>query len=303
MILDSMTWYEQVTYGFAYSFHMPLFVAISGYLFYLTRISPVKEDGTRKWSWGEIMKDKLIRLGIPFFVFTIIAMVMKALFPGDMQRPVNISLMTVWNAIIYPGNGPLGELWFVGVLLWMFALSPIWICVLQKKNYAMITGIILVILHFIPVKVDLLCVGLAASYAVWFYAGMAACKWMPEISGGGWIILLVGAIAYGVADVLDLAFIKSFTAIVASYGLALSLDKMVPKIFSSFRNYTYQIFLMGIFAQIAVKMLFRRIEMPHLIAFIVCIVVGLYFPVLVSKIVEVINNKWLCLCIGLKKKV
>ena len=94
----------------------------------------------------------------------------------------------------------------------------------------------------------------------------------------------------------------SFSAIVTSYGLALLLDNAVPKIFSSFRDYTYQIFLMGIFAQIAVKMIFKRIDLPHPVAFLACIVAGLYFPVLVSKIVETINNKWLCLCIGLKKK-
>lgn len=185
MTLDAMTWYERVTYVFAYSFHMPLFVTISGYLFYLTRVSPVKDDGSLKWSWGAMMKDKLVRLGVPFIVFTVIAMVMKGLFPDDMQRPSDISFISFINAILYPNNGPLRELWFVGVLMWMFALLPLWVLALRKKSYAIIMGVALVVLHFIPVSIDFLCIGRSTSYAVWFYAGMIACKWMPEIRGGG----------------------------------------------------------------------------------------------------------------------
>ena len=41
--------------------------------------------------------------------------------------------------------------------------------------------------------------------------------------------------------------------IVSSFGFALIADKFLPKLFFSFRDYTYQIFLMGIFAQMFVK--------------------------------------------------
>lgn len=38
------TW-ENALYHFAYSFHMPLFMLVSGWLFYLTRIVSNKADG------------------------------------------------------------------------------------------------------------------------------------------------------------------------------------------------------------------------------------------------------------------
>ena len=38
------TW-ENVLYNFAYSFHMPLFMLVSGWLFYLTRLRSNTRDG------------------------------------------------------------------------------------------------------------------------------------------------------------------------------------------------------------------------------------------------------------------
>ena len=40
--LDNMPYYVSVMYKFAYSFHMPLFIMISGYLFQLTKLSRIE---------------------------------------------------------------------------------------------------------------------------------------------------------------------------------------------------------------------------------------------------------------------
>ena len=42
----------------AYSFHMPLFIMISGYLFYITRINKGSQ-------YKKTLSDKFVRLGIP----------------------------------------------------------------------------------------------------------------------------------------------------------------------------------------------------------------------------------------------
>ena len=85
-----------------------------------------------------------------------------------------------------------------------------------------------------------------------------------------------------------------------SFGLALIADKCIPKLFCGFRNYTYQIFLIGILAQVFVKILYRHVSMPYVAAYILSILAGLYVPVLVSKVIEMINWKPLSVCVGLK---
>lgn len=71
----------------AYMFHMQLFVFVSGYLFRLTRL-----NNPEKWTYSRVVKDKLLRLGVPGMTFSIIALLLKSLFPGEMNRPVNHTL-------------------------------------------------------------------------------------------------------------------------------------------------------------------------------------------------------------------
>ena len=59
----------------AYSFHMPLFIMISGYLFYLTRIK-------KPMAYKKMIQDKLYRLGIPYVFFTTFAYILKYLTSG-----------------------------------------------------------------------------------------------------------------------------------------------------------------------------------------------------------------------------
>ena len=158
--------YVSLLYDIAYSFHMPLFIFISGYLFRMTRIE-------RHMPYREMISEKLQRLGIPFVVFTIIAMAVKSVFSADMARPATFSVGEFVNAIIFPGNGPLGELWFVATLMWYFALRPLWE-ILDSKPVA--TIIVLTILFYMPEfsEKNLLCYQQVIHYAIFFYLGTIA---------------------------------------------------------------------------------------------------------------------------------
>ena len=110
----------------------------------------------------------------------------------------------------------------------------------------------------------------------------------------------IGIAVYVVGVLVKWAILETVGGIVFSFGLALILDNFLPKTFFTFRNYTYQIFLMGIFAQIFVKIMFKHLSVPYMAAYILCVLMGLYVPVLVSKLIETINWKPLSLCVGLK---
>ena len=158
--------YVSLLYDIAYSFHMPLFIFISGYLFRMTRIE-------RHMPYREMISEKLRRLGIPFVVFTIIAMAVKSVFSADMARPATFSVGEFVNAVIFPGSGPLSELWFVATLMWYFALRPLWE-ILDSKPVA--TIIVLTILFYMPefTENNLLCYQQVIHYAIFFYLGTIA---------------------------------------------------------------------------------------------------------------------------------
>ena len=308
--LDNMPTYVKTLYDFAYSFHMPLFILVSGFLFQMTRLNHYAKDmiatAGQKWTWGTIIIDKLKRLGIPFVVFTIIAMIAKSLFPGDMARQTTISISALVHSVVYPGDGPLGEMWFIATLLWYFALSPLWKIILSNLSLEIIALIGLLILHFVKFDMNgLLCIENVAYYAIYFYLGLLFSKYsLVEIfEKREWLWLGISIVLYPLTRMTGVDLLPAWCAIVGSTCLAFLLDMYLPSSFKSFRDYTYQIFLISIFVQIAVKMVYKRVDMPYIGGYLLCIVLGLYVPVLVSVILEKINWKPLLLCVGLKKEI
>lgn len=309
--MDNMPTYVSLLYKFAYSFHMPLFIMISGWLFYKTRIE-CSNYGVITWTWGAVVKDKMIRLGIPYVVFTIIAMFAKNLFPGDMDRPSSLTVSELIHAIVYPGSGALGEMWFVACIMWYFILFPVWKFILKKNILIWVSLVVILIIYFLRVEknllqVPLLGVGTMLKYIIWFYFGLLLCR-INAINVvslkrvNSWALFVLGTILYILMRYIQFDFGVTICAIVLSLGLVLIFDRVHPKLFYSFRNYTYQIFLMGIFFQIVVKMIYRRIDMPYIICYILCIIVGIYIPVFITKLFEKLNFAPLLLAIGLKKQ-
>ena len=113
---DEYPGYAMFLWNTAYSFHMSLFIAISGFLFYLTRLD------NDKWTYWATLKEKLVRFGIPFVVFTLVALVLKSVFAGSVDRATTLSVGEFVNAILYPYNGPMREFWFLATIMWYFAL-------------------------------------------------------------------------------------------------------------------------------------------------------------------------------------
>lgn len=108
-----------------------------------------------------------------------------------------------------------------------------------------------------------------------------------------------GIICWIVGLITDFGLIKILGGITTSIGLSMIWDIKCPKLFFSFRNYTYQIFLMGIFAQVFIKMLYKRIDVSESIAYVICIIAGLYVPVIITKLIKRIKFKPLLMMIGL----
>ncbi len=297
--------YVDRLFDFAYSFHMPLFMLVSGYLFFLTRLNVLSLNGWgNNWTYSLIIRDKTIRLLLPGLVFSIISFAVKIAFPGEMSRQVGLNFNELIHAYLYPYDNPMRELWFIITLFWLMLMAPLWRAVVKRDWSMWSMLIILTLLHFWHPKTDFLCIQRVFSYSIWFYLGLVICKTDAVnrlFNKLPWLTLLAGIAIY-VVGMYTGSFVTTIGGIVLSFGIALLSDRYLPKLFFSFRNYTYQIFLMGIFAQMAVKIAYRYVSMPYLVAYVLCIFVGLYVPVALAKFVEMINWKPLSLCYGLKTK-
>lgn len=112
-----------------YTFHMPLFIFISGWIFYYTCIG-------REKPYRDMLVSKVRRLAVPFFFFTFVAMVLKLALPQLMHRVVDME--EIINTFVFFRSNPLGEMWFVIVLFELMLLYPIYKVISENKKLAVI---------------------------------------------------------------------------------------------------------------------------------------------------------------------
>lgn len=157
-----------------YSFHMPLFMFISGFLFYLTKIG-------RNKRYVETIGDKAKRLLIPYAAFTCATFFLKYAFNPLMRRPVDFSWSEILDIVTFRSN-PLAEMWFISTLFVLFLFFPIykWSLGGKMKSVLMFCAALL-IYFFFPKDIELFCISYASSYLLFFYTGILISKY----GGGG----------------------------------------------------------------------------------------------------------------------
>ena len=277
-----------------YTFHMPLFIFISGWLFYFTCIRKEK-------TYAEVFMAKIKRLGLPFLVFTMVALVLKLMFPSLMNRPV--TMQEVMDTFLYFRSNPLGEMWFIVVLFVLMMLYPLYCYVVKSKWLALVACVLSILVCVYPTSLTYFQLNKVCHMAPFFVAGILCCRY-------GWHKCLENFGALGISFLMwnimrvmyDPMGIFSATAgILFSFSLCLDLAKRWPSLFCSFRDYTFQIFLMGIFFQMVVRWVYVRMGCDWLFVPFWClsVVIGVYVPVMIAKLVEKKAPKFIRLCMGL----
>ena len=295
--------YFNSVYGYFKPFRMPMFVFISGYLFYLTRIEKEKQ-------YSFVVKDKLIRLGIPFLFFTILGYLFKILASNFIKHPINnISIKEVFYSIIGINANPYDALWFVQVIFLFMLLYPIYCYVFKNIWLTSILGIIILYVYFHPIHINYFLLQRSSTRWIFFYVGMLFCKYrLDKNIPPNYLYLLIWIIIYSTLYLINVSFTEIPQILLSFIGITMILhfskiaEKHFHRIFSSYRHNTYQIYLISVFPQMGLEIIFRQLgEHYYLFFFILNIIIGLYIPILVVKIVEYINWRPLKVAIGLSK--
>ena len=73
-----------------YTFHVPLFFVCSGFLYQKSnKVHNLK-------SWSKNVSDKLLNLGVPYFTFTLITLVIKKIFSDSVNNPADDFFKTLF---------------------------------------------------------------------------------------------------------------------------------------------------------------------------------------------------------------
>ena len=236
-----------------------LFFVCSGFLY-----QQFKKDTSVKGHFKNVL-NKLIVLGVPYFVFTMISLISKTVFSSAVNREATPILKTLFIK-------PMPPYWYLYVLFIFFLIIP---CVNDKRKlYAMfIVSITLKLLYvFLPIKLPYVFTQVVGN-SIWFTFGMV----LTEIKLKYSIVEKVACIILGCTGLsLTIYFFRVFNA-----------SKVVR---FSLRSYVLTVFLMHtIFAAGARTALFKVGIKLFPIHIVVGLIATFALPALVYMFVK---NKW-----------
>lgn len=133
---DSPQWYMTFR-AWIYSFHMPLFMFASGYIYMAFK---------RDEPYSFFVIKKIRRLMIPYFVVSVIVVSIKIATQSSMYVENPVTAMSYVRILYLPEAGYF--LWFIWALFTMFLLVPLF----KTKMARLVLFVIAIVLHYLPVK-------------------------------------------------------------------------------------------------------------------------------------------------------
>lgn len=223
---------------------------------------------------------------------------------GLMHRVVDIE--EIINTFILFRSNPLREMWFIVVLFELMLLYPFYILMTRNKTLSAICLGGAILINLSSLSISYFSIGRVTYMFPFFVAGILCCKyeWQKFLSNM-WSLVITAFLflAFNVMGILpksaDIIIVS--TGIAFSFSLCLMMAKFWPLLFRTFRDYTFQIFLMGIFFQMVIRWIYGRIgnEMFFVPMWLLSVVIGVYAPVLIAKGIQRYTPKYIQMCFGL----
>lgn len=280
---------------FIYTFHMPLFFLIAGYLF-------AYSDSMSRLGYFKWLKEKALRLLTPYVVLTLVTFVPKyALENGGIS---GLSISYLLTSFIEPRNGVWGYFWFLPVLFVYYAAFGVFRLIddwygltshnrhlnIVSESLGLFIGLLLTA-NIIRIKSDFLGIKDICEFAVYFGVGYLLCKKLSDkdfkIPNFVRIIAVVLFTAGGVASFIwfdsrysfmKFDFITTFLMLAACWELGQLLKYAVVPCadFIAHNVFTYYIYSWP--AQAVVERLCSHFSTPWYITTPAMFAVGVIFP-------------------------
>ena len=283
---------------FIYTFHMPLFLFLSGYLVtYNTRPA------------GSYIRRRSVRLLVPYFALSIIAFVPKVLVQQFLNDSVEFSMWYLIKTELIPRDNVWGHFWYIPVV---FTLCCFGVLLLKTMRSSRTFGWALLIatwlLLFLPRTTDWFALEDLRKTSFYFVLGMVLALWDPDarvVSNRCW--LLTFPVAIILFRTVNTTLTNSMIACLM-IGFVLHVGTLVPSykfnLFAGIEKNSFTIFLLSWPAQAVVEVVCNKLlHFPLLLTMGMMFLAGITVPLVCVKIVSLIDKrismKWVKLAIGM----
>lgn len=290
-LLSKYTYLLDSLYYVVESFHMPLFVIVSGYLF---KKAYCNNEGVDK----KKVKQQVINLYWTYIIFSLLWVLFKAL----LSTMVNTKLSIV-DAIAFPIK-PIDHYWYLFVLCIMYIVFSARAINQCKKSVLLVLLIFINLLSFFIPWIEWLSLNRSLYYPLFFFLGMVLCEYKIPFS---YPVVIISFIAFGISvsiclycglrghAVNAIPIVNTFVG--GSLGLFFFYWFSNIRLFSregmlsQFGKCSLYIYIFhGYFTAGGRIVLSKLFGGGYGIAqLIVCIVISLFFPIIIKIMLEVIK--------------
>lgn len=277
---DLYRWFNQSIYYF----HVPLFFICSGYLY--EKLSGVEEVR----SYGHNILKKLLNLGIPYFTFSIITLILKMAFDKSVNSGGSEGF---FNTLFLD---PVAPYWYLYALFFIFVVTP---TAKSKKRMTgmLIISLIMKVISIIWADAPLLyAIGIVLTNEIWFVIGMAIFKFdlknkiNLKTVGVGAIFIPLTIVLYKLNLVnLTTSFLGGLLGCMLTISIIYIIfkDNIQNKAFAFAAKYTMPIFLMHTIFSAGIRAVLMKIGLSNSIAQIgIGLAVSFIGPVIAAIIME-----------------
>lgn len=304
-IIENVLWYRELN-NWIYSFHMPLFMFASGYIFSYTmpKIESVN-------SYFAYLKKKFIRLFPSFLIVAILMFSLKYLMQGhiDANRGVNNGFTEFFQVFYVTTKGPAGFLWYIYVLFLYYLTIPLIIKKIDLRLIFLISSVLVLSMSLFFFNIKFTDYFSIRSYIVmlpYFSLGMISCnireKYLSYLHKFKWIfafLFICFSILFFYKQPAFLfvdnppvipKYFMGLTAIPFFHLIAINFNERI-KIFNVLGKYSFSIYLLNVLCigtsiTIAIKLFKNSFYEVYYIYFIILTIIGVTVPILIKKMVD-----------------
>lgn len=306
---NSPAWYNALI-DIIYSFHMPLFMFASGYVYIATYKAVAYKDFIIK---------KFMRLMVPYFSISVIIITLKLLSESRLYVEHATSPLSYLNMFYIPEAGYF--LWFVWTLFLMFLIIPFF----KSKSSRIGLFIASIIFASIPITITrIFCLSQFKVMLLYFMLGIMVFEFKNKLQFFKKVPLIVYLVCFALVysfkgyaliwiDYFDLfRLIIAILGILTIYKLSMQISLYKHRIkellilfsASSYIIYLFHTTFEGFVKSVILKVPFL-VDQNNVIIFtigaILVIFAGVVFPILLHRYI-LLKNKTLCLLFGLNYK-
>lgn len=287
---------------FIYTFHMPLFFIIAGFLF--SNSNGLEKNGYIKW-----LADKAIKLLTPYVVVSMLSAVPKYYFEHHSFNGMALSMV---KGLFAPRLGVWGHFWFLPVLFLVYVIFGACKAIVKEVRIGGVAILVLVsgIIYFLPYGTEWLGIDDLKNSLLFFSIGMFVYELRlndVKASTTNSIVVIIAGLATSIVlyrfcyEIKIVMLLSGLIMLLVCCLVAKLIGENATASWLSRNNFTIYIYSWP-FQSIAM-VICDKLTLPWFVMMVVMFGVGLFAPIVMITIYrefKFINNRFFDLVLGVK---